>query len=84
MDDFQSLLIVLDGSNEELIAVALVVLEGLDLSVDFVLSKFVPGNVVLGGDEFLLESDSVLLWGDEELLVQVLNFGEFGDSANRR
>jgi len=81
VDDFQSLLVVLDGSNKELVAVALVVLEGRDLSVDFVLSKFVPGDVVLGGDEFLLESDSVLLRCDEELLVQVLDFCEFRDGC---
>ena len=61
MDDFQSLLVVLNGSNEELVAVALVILEGRDLSVDFVLSKFVPGDVVFSGDEFLLKSNSVLL-----------------------
>jgi hypothetical protein len=75
---------VLDGSNEELVAVALVVLEGLDLSVDLVLSEFVPGDVVLGGNEFLFESDSVLLGLGEEFLVKVLDLGEFanGGSAN--
>jgi hypothetical protein len=61
MNDFQSLLVVLNGSNEELVAVALVILEDLDFSVDFILSKFVPSDVVLGGDEFLFESDSVFL-----------------------
>ena len=81
MNDFQSLLVVLNGSNEELVAVALVILEDLDFSVDFILSKFVPGDVVLGGHEFLFESDSVFLWGDKKLLVQVLNFSEFGDGS---
>jgi len=77
VDDFQSLLVVLDGSDEELVAVALVVLEDFDFSVNFVLSEFVPGDVVLGGDQLLLESDSVLLRGNKEFLVQVLDFGEF-------
>jgi hypothetical protein len=61
MDDFQGFDVVLDGSNEELVAVALVVLEGGDLSVDLVLSEFVPGDIVLGGNEFLFESNSVFL-----------------------
>jgi hypothetical protein len=81
VDDFEGFLVVLDGSDEELVAVALVVLEGLDLPVDLVLSEFVPGDVVLGGNEFLFESDSVLLGGDEELLVEVLDFGEFSDGG---
>ena len=83
MDNFQSFLVVLDGSNEELVAVALVVKEDLNLSVDFVLSEFVPSDVVLGGDKFLFESDSVLLRCDEEFLVKVLNFGEFRDGAKQ-
>jgi len=81
VDDFQSFLVVLDGSDEELVAVALVVKEDFDLSVDLVLSEFVPGDVVLGGSEFLLESNSVLLGGHEEFLVEVLDFSEFGDSG---
>jgi len=82
VDDFQSLLVVLDGSDEQLVAVALVVLEDSDFSVDFILSEFVPGDVVLGGTQLLLESDSVLLGGNEEFLVQVLDFGEFGDGRS--
>jgi hypothetical protein len=52
---------MLDGSNEELVAVALVVKKNFNFSIDFVLSKFIPSNVVLGSDEFLLESNSVFL-----------------------
>jgi hypothetical protein len=61
MDDFQSFDVMLDGSNKELVAEALVIGEDFNLSVDFVLSKFVPGDVVLGGHKFLLESNSVFL-----------------------
>ena len=61
MDDFQGFLVVLNGSNEELVAVALVILEGGDLSIDLILSEFVPGNVVLGGNKFGFESNSVFL-----------------------
>jgi hypothetical protein len=82
MDNFQSFLVVLDGSNEELVAVALVVKKNLNFSIDFVLSKFVPSNVVLGGNKFLFESNSVLLRCNEEFLVKILNFGEFGDSSS--
>jgi hypothetical protein len=45
------------------------------------LSEFVPGNVVLGGNKLLFESNSVLLWSDKQFLVQVLDFGEFGNGA---
>ena len=83
MDNFQSFLVVLDGSNEELVAVALVVKKDLNLSVDFILSEFVPSDVIFGSDEFLFESDSVLLGCDEKLLVKVLNFGEFGDGSRK-
>ena len=81
MDNFQSFLVVLDGSNEELVAVALVIEEGFDLSVDFVLSEFAPGDVVLGSNELLLESNSVLLGCGEEFLVKVFDFSEFRDGA---
>jgi hypothetical protein len=81
VDDFQSFLVVLDGSDEQLVAVALVVEEHFDLSVDLVLSEFVPGDVVLGGNKFLLESNSVLLGSNEKFLVQVLDFSEFGDGT---
>ncbi len=84
MDNFQSFLVVLDGSNEELVAVALVIKEGFNLSVDFVLSKFVPSDVVLGGSKFLFESNSVFLGLNEELLVKALNFVEFGDGTIKR
>jgi len=80
VNDLQSFLVVLDGSDEKLVAVALVVLEHLDLSVDLILSEFVPGDVVLGGNKLLLESNSVLLGCDEKLLVQVLDLGELGNS----
>jgi hypothetical protein len=82
VDDFQSFLVVLDGSDEQLVAVALVVEEHFDLSVDLVLSEFVPGDVVLGGNKFLLESNSVLLGSNEKFLVQVLDFSEFGDGSS--
>jgi hypothetical protein len=52
---------VLDRSNEELVAVALVVKKNFNFSVDFVLSEFVPGNVILGGNKFLFKSNSVFL-----------------------
>jgi hypothetical protein len=81
VDDLQSFLVVLDGSNEKLVAVALVVLKNLDLSVDFILSEFVPGDVILGSNKLLLEPNSVLLRSDEKLLVQVLDLGELGDSG---
>jgi hypothetical protein len=81
VDDFQGFLVVLDGSNEELVAVALVIEEGFDLSVDFVLSKFAPGDVVLGSNKLLLESDSVLLGCGEEFLVKVFNLCEFRDGG---
>jgi hypothetical protein len=82
MDNLEGFLVVSEGSNEELVAEALVIEEGFDFSVDFVLSEFVPGDVVLGGNEFLFESDSVLLGGDEQLLVKVLDFSEFGDGGS--
>lgn len=75
---------MLDGSDEELVAVALVVKKTLDFSVNLVLSEFVPGNVVLGGNKFRLESNSVLLRCDEEFLVQVLDLSEFGNSAKKK
>jgi hypothetical protein len=84
MDDFQSFEVVLDGSNEQLVAVALVIRQSLNLSVDFILSKFVPSNVVLRGSKFLLESNSVLLGSSEKLLVQALDFSEFTDCAIHR
>jgi hypothetical protein len=81
MDDLEGFLVVPEGPDEELVAEALVVEEGLDLPVDLVLSEFVPGDVVLGGNELLFESDSVLLGLGEQLLVEVLHFGEFGDGG---
>ena len=84
MNNFQCFLVVLDGSNKDLVAVALVVKEDFNLSIDFVLSKFVPSDVVLGSDKFLFESDSVFLGCDEEFLVKVLNFGELGDGAKEK
>jgi hypothetical protein len=45
------------------------------------LSKFVPGDVVLGGHKFLLESNSVFLWGGEEFLVEALDFGELSNGT---
>jgi len=67
--------------TKRLVAVALVVKKTLDFSVNLVLSEFVPGNVVLGGNKFRLESNSVLLRCDEEFLVQVLDLSEFGNSG---
>jgi hypothetical protein len=61
VDNFQSFLVVLERSNEELVAVALIVKKDLNFSIGFVLSEFVPGNVVLGGNKLLFESNSVLL-----------------------
>jgi hypothetical protein len=83
VDYFQSFLVVLDGSNEELVAEALVIEESFDFSVDFVLSKFVPSNVVLGSSKFLFESNSVFLRGGHEFLVEVLDFGELSNGSNK-
>jgi hypothetical protein len=48
LDDLQGLLIHLDGSHKQLVAEALVVEKGLNLSGDLILSSLVPGQVILG------------------------------------
>lgn len=60
-DNFKCLLVSLDWSNEKLVAVALVVQKNLTLSSDFVLTGFVPGQVVLGVLQVFFELNSVLL-----------------------
>jgi hypothetical protein len=80
-DGFKTFLVHLDGSNKELVAVTLVIEENLHLSVDFVLSKFVPSNVVFGLLKFFFESLSVFNGVIEEFSVEVHNFGEFSNSS---
>jgi hypothetical protein len=80
-DDVEGLCVLLDGSDEELVAVALVVEEDFRLSGDLILSKFVPGDVVLGLSELLLEAGSVFLSLGPELLVKVHDLGEFSDGS---
>jgi hypothetical protein len=78
-DGFKTFLVHLDGSNEKLVTVTLVIKEDFHLSVDFVLSKFVPSNVVFGLLEFFFESLSVFDGVIEEFSVEVHNFGEFSN-----
>lgn len=78
-DDFKGFLVVLDGFDEELVAVALVIGEDLDLPGDFVPASLVPGKIVLGFLEDLLEAGSVIDGLLEELLVEVLDLGELLD-----
>jgi hypothetical protein len=76
-DDIEGFSVLFDGSDEELVAVALVVKEDLRLSGDLVLSEFVPGDVVFGLLELLLEADSILTSLSPEFLVHVHDLGEF-------
>jgi hypothetical protein len=48
--------------------------------VDFVLSEFVPSEVVFGLLEFIFKSLSVFNSVIEEFSVEVHNFGEFSNS----
>jgi hypothetical protein len=80
-DGFKTFLVHLDGSNEKLVTVTLVIKEDFHLSVDFVLSKFVPSNVVFGLLEFFFESLSVFDGIIEEFSVEVHNFCEFSNSG---
>lgn len=75
-DDFEGLLVHSDGADEELIAVALLVEEDFDLAGNLVLTSFVPGKVILGVLELLLEAGSVFNGLLEELLVEAHDFGE--------
>jgi hypothetical protein len=80
-DDFKSLDVHLDGSHEELVAVALVVHQGLHLAVDLVNASLVPGEVVLGLLELVLEVLAVLNGVVEELSVQVHDLSELADGG---
>ncbi len=75
---------MLDGSNKELVAEALVVKKGFNLSVDFVLSKFVPSNVVLGCRKLLFKSNSIFLRCGEKFLVEVFNFSKLRNGAKKK
>jgi hypothetical protein len=84
LNDVEGLGVHLHGSDEKLVAVALVVEQHLDLSHDLVSSQLVPGHVVLRLQQLLLESGSVLLSLLEQLHVQVLHLSELlnGGGAN--
>ena len=57
----------------------MVVEEVFHLSVDLVLTGFVPSKVVLGINELLFETLSVFVGLDLEFLVHLHDFGELGD-----
>jgi hypothetical protein len=78
-DGLESFLAVLNGTNEELVAVTLVVLEGLRLSVDLITACLVPSQVHLSLLELRLE---VLTSSDgfvEQFLVEGQHLSEFTD-----
>jgi hypothetical protein len=78
-DDLEGLDVHLDGAHEELVAVALVVHQSFHLAVDLVNTSLVPGEVVFGLLELILESLSVLDGIVEQLSVQVHDLSELAD-----
>lgn len=70
-DDFEGFSVGLDWSDEELVAVALIVLKLGWSGDDLVSSGLVPSKVVFGFLELLFESLSVFSWLSDELLVEV-------------
>jgi hypothetical protein len=81
-DDIKGFSILLDGSNEKLIAIALIIKEDFALSGDLVLSQLVPSNIIFGFSQLLLEVSSILLSLSPKFLVKVHHFGEFSDSGS--
>ena len=57
----------------------MVVEEDFYLTVDLVLTGFIPGDVVLAINKLLLETLSVLTGLNVELLVHLHDFSELGD-----
>lgn len=72
---------MLNRSNEKLIAITLVIEENLNFSINFILSQFIPSNVVFSSNKFLFKSYSIFLGCNKQFLIKVLNFGEFRNSA---
>lgn len=80
-DDIKTFGVLLDWSNEKLVAVALVVEEDFWFSGDFILSEFVPGNIVFGVSELILEANSVFTSLGPQFLVKVHDLSEFFDGS---
>lgn len=82
LDSFKGFLVHLDGAHKELVRVTLVIFKSFNLTLNFVSSKIVPSDVVLGIGKFLFKSNLIILGLNEELLVHFHDFGEFGNGCS--
>lgn len=82
-DNLKCLLVLFDGSNKELVAVALILLKTLNLSCDLISSGLIPSQVVLGLLEDLFVVFSVGDGRVEQFLVQGLDLGEGFNGPNK-